>query len=1725
MTIDSEIDSNQGTSPAASGPAGSLFEGQVGAAYLLSMLTGSEPRGLPGTIVDRVELQRGSEGYPLDDVIVHAHDSAGNVSTLEVQAKRTVDFTASDAVFKKVVAQVAAAAQKPGFWERRHELAVATARTSRKIDGAYQDVLTWARQIGTAKVFAERIARTGSASEDMRKFVRTFKGNLAEVNFPTDDEIVWKLLRRFQILVFDFAAAGSASEALARERSAHALVPDDAGRGGDMWVALTALATEVAAAGGDRTRETLRSDPNLGNFRWAGELRHRRALAALASDCADALADIRDQINGVSIGRAARAAEVRAGLEAGRYVEIRGDAGVGKSGLLKHLAIQAQIETGIIVLKPGRTPTGGWSGLRERLQFDGAARDLLVELSADGTGLLFVDNLDLFSEEERPTVNDLIRAAASVPGFSVVATARRNFGVDELGWLTQVSLDQLGRAPTIFVNELDETEVDEIASAAPSIASLLAPSHPARDVTRNLFRLARLANRSSAAPILRTETDMATEWWDTADGQQDGRRERQRVIRFLAERALDPVAVFDVSSQPSGAIDALIRSETLQEYGDDRVGFRHDVLREWAVAKLIALDPQVIDRLRLRQPAPSYLARSVELYARSLIEQGADSITWDSLLSRLSVLEVHATWRRAVLMALVRSELATHALRIAQPRLLAENGALLKELIRTTTAVDSQPAREAFADSGFNLEAFPESLMIPVGPSWSRLIYWILGLGDDLPGASVPDVVDLFTRWSTAMLGSDPLTPRLLRPLFNWLTAIEESKDEYGYSRSSGLLEDALSSREIDVLEGDLRRAFAMFANRDPALAKAYLQSVMAREQRERLTQVLHEFSGTLAAAAPNELADLFEAGLIPPPQQDRPERSSRRPSDDRVFTFLDSQFLPVSPAQGPFYNLLVAAPETAKRLIRRLVDYAISAQTREYNGEPDYIEIALANGNQRFIWRHTYLWSRESYSTFYAVSSGLMALEAWAHGRVEAGDPVGDVIADVIGDGEMPACYLLIAVDLILSHWPSSKPAAIPFVANPDLIILDRERGAREGQEIPDIFGLRAIQREPAGPVSIKGLNKRRSQGTTLYDHLKFYTLDDNQEHRNLVVALLRDAMERLPEPEREANFGDPEFMVRHALNQLDMANWAPVEGKLPDGRIVQAMQYVAPQSEVDHLAPFQAASQRRMLEVQIQQAAGKLLDAPGAGNPEAISFMVDWARDNTTPQHDPDASEEGDDRDTAWVLRETLMNIAFIAMRDGDEALRARARDWAHGVFEQRLASVDRLSGSRDRLQYNPPALAFAGYAFSLRDRSDEADIRRLLEIAGGDSRAAPGLAASAAAIAEVDERLLTAVLRSALRAQRYYHRNWDLEEADYDAKKAELRAFVEAGIASELDWLAGRTPEPHWPEFPLRNPSPKRGIRIGVADYVEPRAPRIEHELCADSQGAAAWFDSLGNLANVADRPWLRDLVAHYRGWTSNANGSDLDDDRDVDRAPEEWNSVYFKIMAACLPGLTTAEVDSFALDLIERISPSASLKASSHLLRNADVLFLDFDTIAPSVMVHLRQRLFDILRGHYRWRRFSSELSPSSESDMADTVSALLFHVYSYGFAPPKCYVVPHLIEKTDPFLPSISELATAAPTILVALETMTFFEMSPRVSHLPFVVEIGKSWVNSRPDDTAFWVDYAVGRKLCHWLSKALDAAPEAAYAESAFRRDIDTILAALVRAGVPEAGQLEARIA
>ena len=150
------------------------------------------------------------------------------------------------------------------------------------------------------------------------------------------------------------------------------------------------------------------------------------------------------------------------------------------------------------------------------------------------------------------------------------------------------------------------------------------------------------------------------------------------------------------------------------------------------------------------------------------------------------------------------------------------------------------------------------------------------------------------------------------------------------------------------------------------------------------------------------------------------------------------------------------------------------------------------------------------------------MALEAWGHRRIEAGDPVEKVLADVIGTANPPAAYLLVAVDLLLSHWPKSRVAAIPFLACPELLCLDRHRTVNDGVEIPDLLGLKALQKEPVGAASLASLKSRPSRRACWINFsgfMRWGILEDREE----LAELLRRAAARLGLPKDESTLETP--------------------------------------------------------------------------------------------------------------------------------------------------------------------------------------------------------------------------------------------------------------------------------------------------------------------------------------------------------------------------------------------------------------------------------------------------------------------------------------------------------------------------------------------------------------------------------------------------------------------------
>ena len=1674
----------------------------MGAAYLLALVVAAEPRGLPGTVIERVAFQRAAEGHPLDDVIVHAHDALGRPATLEIQVKRGLTFAPQDAVFHSVIEQIARASSKPEFQHSRHEMAIAVSRTSQKIDGAYQDVLTWARQMGDAATFMSRINRPAVGSDDKRSFVDTFRTQFARAGLRDDDETLWSVLRRVQILRFDFTAPGSAEEVLARERAARALDAAETPRAAELFTALTAIALQAASAGGDRTRTQLRDELRALSFRLAGDRNLSPVRKALKEAADHALADIGDYVANVSIPREERVNEVREALDRGRYVEIRGDAGVGKSAMMKYLAAQIATEAQVMVLSPSRIAPRGWTAMRGELGFDGSARELLSDMACAGGAILFVDNLDFYGEEERRTVNDLVREAMTISGFSVVATARSGFGEVEPSWLDNGALDRMGRAEPVVISELSDAEIGELSEAAPQLAALLAEGHPAKSVARNLFRLARLASLSAAQNVPRTEIEMATQWWETADGAFDaGHRDRTRALTSLAVQSLSSVEPLIVSQIPAIPIDALIESETLRDLGNDKVTFRHDVLRDWAIANLLFADNGRIDAISLDRPVPTSLMRGIELAARMMVERNSDGSGWASFLGALSRPGAHGSWRRMALLALVRSEIAGQVLDRAAGELLRDRAQLLRELIRVVRAVEAEPAAKRLARLGLDANMTLRVIQIPIGLSWSRLIGWLSNLGSGLPAAALPEVVDLYSAWCFAFLGRDAATPTLVRWFYYWLSQIQNAGRERPFN-------DELTSQELSTLASGLTTGFLMFCDRTPDLASQYLEKLRENGTRFRRGLELPKFRGSLARAVPKEFAEFTADALLSKAGEDS-GGPFREP-----FGYQDLDFIPISPAQGPFLELLSAGPEHGLKLIRRVVDHEISWKSGGRAFGADEITIRFQDGSERvYPWIRSYNWSRDVGAASAITTSALMALEAWAHGRIEAGDRFEEVLDAVLGTALAPTAYLLVGVDLILSHPEKSRSAAIPYLGCPELLCLDRERQMHDVMPVPDIFGLKALQKEPIGAATLDSLKARLSRRLSLEQLIGAYALDGAPENREALMLLLRKAAQRLGPPNDESTLGDPEFMVVHALNLVDPNNWRkrPLRTKAGDE---EGWEYVSPDAEAGHLRALQDASRDQHANAAMQTNVKVALYDPSRSSPAFAEAAVNWARESG-PQF------VGLDETQQWMRSEAIISAAFIAARDGAANLLASHGDWIRETFQRALQGEhDPVQKMRAGLQFNPFAIAFVGMTLLLRNRFEMGDVRTLLEAAADeDAAAARGFAAVAGLLGEIDERLPRSILRSAFSARFYARREWGVSDEEYAARQARLRTGADGAVEAELAWLADGGDEPPWPEFPPE-PAQSRYHSRHQSQWRKSDEEPPNQQAHMDHQSAALWLAGAGSLFDVTKTPWLRDVLRAYASWTFAANGSELEVHDDVHHPPREWNEAYFKLAAACIVGASSDEVRRTVITPITSLPDDSFCEIAAILLRNFDDVYFNGRGITRSQAAEIRFELAKRTMACAAWHRHAHERSERIETHLGPAVAALFFNEYSM-VVPAKCYLLPKGIDEIEPFLPTVKILAEEGTFLFVANVVLNLLEVSPRTAHLPVIVGAARAWLIAQPKDHSFWVDAEIGRRVCSTIDSITRLHAGAYVSDDAARIEIDRLLAALVQLGVADAHLLE----
>lgn len=1099
------------------GGQGFSFEDAVSSVYAAALLCETTAPGLPGRVVSHVSVQQGSFGHPLDDLIVRAvgADQVSITFSAQVKRKLVISAASTNTDFRETIERAYETLSDAGFQVSLDRVGAIAGEISDASKRSFETLCEWARAEGSSEQFVRKLQTDGAAGDKRSQFEATRDILSSKVSPDELDAATHKLLSHFVLIRLDLLTEGSPTEAQTVTGLANTLAPVDRPRADDLWRRLLALVrvSQGRAAGYDR--KTLVARMN-GAFRFAGAPSAQGALQAIQQESQLAATEITNSISGLSVPRDT---SVQAVVEAAKlpgFVQIGGMPGAGKSVVLRSAVEQIAASGTVLFLKSDRLRGSTWAQYAAAAGMThGNLEELLVELAASGSNVLFVDGIDRVEVEHRGILLDLLNTIHSSPllsGWSVVATVR-DTGMEPLRTWLPARLFSSG-VRTLTVDPFDDAEAEALARAKPALRPLLFGSDSVRAVVRRPFFAAVLAKEVDSSNVQATsEVDLAALWWERGGYGADPTRVgyRRNALVQLAKTGAHQlgrrVPIADVDAQAlaeleaDGIIRPVRRGHTVQ--------FSHDIFFEWAFLQhLVRADdawPEVIREIG----EPPALGRVVELLSQTELAHGEN---WASHLAALEANQrLRSQWLRAWMAgpfsletfaqysaAFDRAMLNTAHSRVGkvvvwyQAEKTKPNAAILN---RSDDPDLDLAKRMLYAD----MWGHPSDVA-----AWARFCHWLLDHAPDIPSSVIPDVVSAFEVWQNMFSHyRNWVSERIVQTCLAWLYHIQHQRHRREFSTDRGVWGEIEDRRDgLDELESALRTLVLKSSLTQGSLVTQYLRDLRCLERMPRqAVQSVFTHAPFLSRACPSELVD-FTLSVVCQPlpvvvkkdlrgQDYLVSHSFGHFEWDHLSIDDHFSFFPAAPTREPFYSLLQQAPDQGRRLIRELANHAIRSWrqlhrlSHEKDGTPIPLVMQFPWGRQVF-WGDSrlYLGARGSFGPS-TVNSGWMALEAWAFRELEKGSPVDDVLYAVLeGQQSVGALAVAAAISLQAQH---TSAVTLPIATNQRLWHWDIRRQVQDMTQTANLIGFIKSQDRPHG-LAVKEGNERpvrradiRSLGTLM--------------------------------------------------------------------------------------------------------------------------------------------------------------------------------------------------------------------------------------------------------------------------------------------------------------------------------------------------------------------------------------------------------------------------------------------------------------------------------------------------------------------------------------------------------------------------------------------------------------------------------------------------------------------
>ena len=481
---------NNARSSQLTGGEGFTYEDVVVAYFLAALLREEAALGQPG-YVTRVAVQQDRQGEPMDDVIVDS-DAAGDRNRLSVQVKRSVTISQANDDFKQIIANAVATRAKTEFRPGldRYGFIVRAVADSRF--QSLQRIIELAKASPTGPDFANRFKPAGESSkEDI-----ALRDKLLTLIQPVDADAEADFYRHFIAHRLDgFESGGDRLTDLSNRLGAVSANGDGSGlaeilcrqvRVGEGAAKVWTRASLIADL---RTLHPLAVAPS-----YAEDIRIIEELAR------NAVADIRSDIGGVMVARDGLVEAAEQAAAAHVFSNINGLPGCGKSVVMKRCVERAMQKGPALFLKSDRLEGASWRIFANALGLGHQyAVDVLAEIGASGSAILFIDGIDRIKQEQRGIVTDLLHTIENEAALSYwrVLVTSRDQGLEVLrSWIPARLYSKTG-VGNVAVETLDDSEAEDLVARRPELQSLLFGTAAVREIARRPFFAAVLADQGS----------------------------------------------------------------------------------------------------------------------------------------------------------------------------------------------------------------------------------------------------------------------------------------------------------------------------------------------------------------------------------------------------------------------------------------------------------------------------------------------------------------------------------------------------------------------------------------------------------------------------------------------------------------------------------------------------------------------------------------------------------------------------------------------------------------------------------------------------------------------------------------------------------------------------------------------------------------------------------------------------------------------------------------------------------------------------------------------------------------------------------------------------------------------------------------------------------------------------------------------------------------------------